>query len=319
MAASLYLLGPQRPVPNMPRVLETVPGDGPVVCITAGWRHEEGEDDALHRDAGTRSTSLPLYAWFEELVQAAPDLAAAYHARQDEIRALKRLYRGRLGPALEAIRNLLEAEDSELAAAELEDALRVARSLDDRFIAACDRVHAQFWDEWRPLSHPLVERRHGEIRAALDGARAVLVAGGHVAILRNRLHFWGLGPLLADALERGTTIIAWSAGAMALGDRVVLFHDDPPIGHHDPEVLDRGLGLFDDVVLLPHARERLWLDDQERVSMLASRFAPRPCIGLENGAWLARRDGRWVNLDQSEAAFQLGSDGSVVRLEARLA
>jgi hypothetical protein len=46
-----------------------------------------------------------------------------------------------------------------------------------------------------------------------------------VAVLVNRLRLFGLGDLVADK-----TVFAWSAGAMAVSERVVLFHDDPPQG-----------------------------------------------------------------------------------------
>ena len=49
---------------------------------------------------------------------------------------------------------------------------------------------------------------------------------------------------------------------MAISERVVLFHDSPPQGPGAAEVLDAGLGLVGDVVVLPQPEFRLRLDDR---------------------------------------------------------
>jgi hypothetical protein len=78
-------------------------------------------------------------------------------------------------------------------------------------------------------------------------------------------------------------VIAWSAGAMALADRIVLFHDRSPHGPGHPEVYGSGLSVVRDVVLLPHARARLLLDDTLRMAVFASRFSPSTCVLLDAG------------------------------------
>ena len=320
MPGALYLLGPQRPTPNLPRVLSTLPGDGRVLCITAGWRHEEGEDEALHHDAGSNSISVPLYEWFEQVVHEAPEFAAAYHSRQRDIRKLKSLYRIRIGTALQAVRGLkASTEEKRLVDPELVDALAFVRQLDDRLVASCNTIREAFEAEWSPHKHPSVVRRHAEILGLLNGARAIVIAGGHVGVLRNRMEFFGLGDVLRRALAGGTSVIAWSAGAMALTDRVVLFHDDGPVGLSDAEVLDRGLSLVHGLVVLPHARERLVLDDVAKVALMAERFAPRPCIGMENGAWLSIEDRRVINHGAPEAAFRLLPTGAHTPVEVSVA
>ena len=78
-------------------------------------------------------------------------------------------------------------------------------------------------------------------------------------------------------------VIAWSAGAMALTDRIVLFHDRAPQGPGHPELYGPGLSVLSGVVPLPHARARLLLDDAPRMAVFARRFAPARCILLEKG------------------------------------
>lgn len=319
MIGAVHLLGPQRPAPNLTRVLATIPGSKPVVTITAGWRHEEGDDDALRRDIGHHGQNLPLYRWFDELERAEPDLFAAYRDRQDEIQRIKRIYRTSLDAGVRAAQGLAEAfrkRPDDVVAEELELAYGALRELRDRFVARCDGVRQRFQAEWQPDEREVVRRKCEQAEQMLLGARAVCIAGGHVGVLLNRMEFFGLGRALREAMELGTPVIAWSAGAMAITDRVVLFHDDAPAGQPHAEVLDRGLGLAPDLVVLPHARERLRLDDTARVALFANRFWPSACIGLENGAWLVYEDGRWLNRGAKESAFELAKDGTLRPLEA---
>jgi hypothetical protein len=48
-------------------------------------------------------------------------------------------------------------------------------------------------------------------------------------------------------------------------------------------VYGSGLSLVRDVVLLPHARARLLLEDTARMAVFARRFAPARCVPLEAG------------------------------------
>jgi hypothetical protein len=58
-------------------------------------------------------------------------------------------------------------------------------------------------------------------------------------------------------------------------------------------VYGSGLSLLRDVVLLPHARARLLLDDAPRMAVLARRFAPARCVPLEAGSRIDVPDGVW--------------------------
>ena len=76
-------------------------------------------------------------------------------------------------------------------------------------------------------------------------------------------------------------VVAWSAGAMELTERVVLFHDREAQGASLTEVFDAGVGMIAGLVLLPHARRRLLTDDPLRMSALAHRFVPASCLVLK--------------------------------------
>ena len=70
---------------------------------------------------------------------------------------------------------------------------------------------------------------------------------------------------------------------MALTDRIVLFGDRSPQGPGHPEVYGSGLSMLRDMVLLPHARARMLLDDTPRMAVFARRFAPARCVLLDRG------------------------------------
>jgi hypothetical protein len=137
---------------------------------------------------------------------------------------------------------------------------------------------------------------------------AFAVAGGHVAVLLNRLRLFGLAELVGER-----PVFAWSGGAMVLGERLVLFHDDPPQGAGHAEVLEAGLGLYQGLLPLPHARRRLKLDEPLRVALFARRFADLTCVALDDGATLCLEHGRWVPWG-GDGARRLLPDGSLEAL-----
>src|SRR6478752_183051 len=90
--------------------------------------------------------------------------------------------------------------------------------------------------------------------------------------------------------ESGT--IGWHRGEIgALLDEGVLFHDFTPHGVAAAELHDRGLGRLPGIVALPHAKRRLLLDDHERMSVLARRFAEHRLLLLDDGAVVRFPDG----------------------------
>lgn len=320
MSGPVVLLGPQTPTPNLRAALDALPDGerqgGAVVFITAGWRLDEAEDAALRREHHPDAVSMPIYAAFEQIASAAPELALAYKERQQRIRKLKSLYRMRLHPGLAVVRKLVarSREDAALVRPFLDASVSSLREIDESFLRQADAVHARFDGAFDPHTHPEVAAVRARAVDQLAGARAVVIAGGHVGVLRNRLAFFGIGELLSAANAAGVAIVAWSAGAMSLTERVVLFHDDPPHGAGDAELLDRGLGLLRDLVLFPHAAGRLRLDDGPRVASVARRFGPARCVALESGAYLELHHGRWVNRGGAETAGSFTPTGQVVPL-----
>ncbi len=284
----VVLLGPQRFEPSVRDVLTALDVRGPIAAVTAGWQEREGEDDELRAHVDREVVELSLYHRHEDACERDPELAAALHRRQAALRELQELYRIRLGHALEAARELLRREGGTLLVEQRQAAIRVVRALDREHLGRLRRLHAEFHARWRPTERPAVARHREELRRALAPCGAVAVAGGHVAVLLTRLRLFDLPSLI----ER-RAVVAWSAGAMAVSERIVLFHDNPPQGAGNAEVLDAGLALCRGVIPLPHAGRRLRLDDPVRVALFARRFGPAPCVVLDRAARLAWDGTRW--------------------------
>ncbi len=284
----LLILGPQARNPNLREALQRAGIDGPMVAITAGWQEREGELDALEEHLGQRVHDLRLYERAEGVFAHDPALHEAYRQRQADLRGLQQTYRARLDHAKAAAREMFaQPADSDLTRWARRDAIAALRRLDAAHLGMIERVHARFTKEWRHVLGPLVEHQQADLRRMIEASAAVCIAGGHVAVLLNRLRLFGVQRLMP-----GKPIVAWSAGAMCLTERVVLFHDHPPQGAGNAEVFEAGLGLLPRTVLLPHAASRLALQDATRVTLLARRFSPAACHTLDEGSMLHWHRGR---------------------------
>lgn len=305
----IHLLGPQRLRPTLRAALDEAHIGGRVATVTAGWEEREGEDDELRAHVGRDVVDLRVWSHFEAVFAQDPELFRAMQERYGRTRRLRTLYLRQLAHALEAARQLLRdgaqapGADDELLREAQQDAIEAVRAIDARHAARRAEIHADFSARLALHEHPLIQAQRDELRQILESCDALCIAGGHVGILLNRLlglavlDLWGQRPLFA-----------WSAGAMALTERVVLFHDSPPQGAGDAEVFDAGAGLVDDLVLLPHASRRLMLEDPIRVALFAQRFAPRACVALDDGARLRFANGAWQRV---EAARTLRASGAV--------
>lgn len=288
------VLGPQRLTPTIDKELTRWGIPGPIAVITAGWQEREAEDEELRECVGRRCVNLRLHTRSEEVYRQDTELFEAHRAKQDTQRQLQRLYRLRLGHALEAAHQVSQVSvPAPLLEAERDAAIVALRLVDKQHFSRVQQVEQEFDATYRKVVRPAVERHYREVRAVLDQCYALLIAGGHVASLLNRMRLFQLDVLLAS-LSRPLPIFAWSAGAMAMTKRVVLFHDNPPQGPGNAEILGPGLGLLPGVVVLPHANSRLRLDDTDRVSLFASRFKPDRCLALEDGHHAVWNGRRWM-------------------------
>lgn len=287
MTPAVTVLGPQRR-PTVDRVLESLEVTGPVAVVTAGWQERESDDAELLSLTGGRGVNLRLHARWLDVLQEDGEYARAEREHQALVDDLRQLYLLRLDHALQALYAMTQRPGGHARTRQMavDDALAMVRLLDATHLARVRELHDEFYAAWRPEDRDVVARHREEVRADLSAADCLLVAGGHVAELLHVLHLFHVAPHLPGR------VVAWSAGAMALSSRVVLFGDRAAQGPAHSEVYDEGLGVIDGLVLLPHARRRLRTDDVGRMAVLAQRFAPLTCLVLDDGVRLdLRADG----------------------------
>ena len=292
MLSNAILLGPQRHVRIVRDAIAAVVPEKdsrPVAVVTAGWEERESEDTELREHVGRRVQNLEVWSRVERIFTKDRELLTAMRQRHDRLRATQELYRMRLQGLMDPARELLRrAGDGDLLEAERGDALAMLRTLDEQHMRRVATVHAEFEAKWRPHERAAVQREKRELQRHLAAASCLLIAGGHIAVLLHRLRLFDVLGLLGDR-----PVIAWSAGAMALAERIVLFHDDPPQGSSHAEVMEAGFGVVPGVVALPHAAKRLDVDDPLRVQVMARRFAPAICALLDDGSRLDWHEGRF--------------------------
>ncbi len=308
----LVLLGPQPEYQSLRLGLTRLNINAPVALITAGWEDDESDPrklaplmDALPEN----SFNLDLFQRSEELFKADPALIQALRDRQDELRLLRDLYRDRLELALEAARLTNRRRNERLDfAVERLSALEAVQLLDRQYYLRTCQICDAWESRMNTSSRPHVVRHTNEIRESLSHASAIVIGGGHSAIILNRLKIFEI--LESQIL---LPVIAWSGGAMALADQVVFFHDSPPQGRGDAELLRAGMAMFDKFLPLPDARNRLMLDDREKVALFANRFDRYQCVVFDEQTLMDRMDGHWWF---SAGLQRLGADGSLQQVSA---
>ena len=283
------LLGPQRR-PTLNAVVRSLGLAGPFATVTAGWQEREPDDGELRQLLGGQAAGLELYRRWLDVQERDPEYAAASRALQGVLAELADLYLLRLDYALQAVYALqhrsvsdeLAGTFTERVAEPVAEAVAAVRSLDAAHLSQVNDVRGEFFARLAPHDRPAIASHRAAVAGLLGSAAALIVAGGHVGVLAEVLHLFNVAAALPSMTD-GSPVIAWSAGAMALADRIVLFGDRSPQGPGHPEVYGSGLGVVKDVVPLPHARARLLLDDTPRMAVLAGRFAPARCVLLEAG------------------------------------
>jgi peptidase E len=288
VSRTITLLGPQHAHPSVARVLRELRVRGPAAVITAGWQERESEPAVL-AELEVPAVNLTLHARADAVFARDLPFADAYKARQSRLKLMQDFYRVRLDHADQAARAIaVRHVDPALLDDERSISLDVVRRLDQDHLDRCRTHHEQFAQTWSTVERDHVAHHRAALAALIAPTDAVVIAGGHVAVLLNRLMMFDVLGLTGDR-----PVIAWSAGAMVLTERVVLFHDHPPYGAPICEVLDTALGLARNVVVLPEPRLRLRLrpEDEPRLAQLAQRFAPAACVAMDHGARITVRDG----------------------------
>jgi hypothetical protein len=329
----VILLGPQRrPTLDAVARYHALGASGPVATVTAGWREREPDDAELKRLLGGRAVNLGLYRRWLDVQERDPGYAAGERRLAETLAELQDLYLVRLDYALRAVYALrrrsalgagalgagalgagalgagaLGAGALGAGAEALSEAMTAVRELDAAHLRRVNGARLEFFQRLAPHDRPVIAGHRAAVSALLAEASGVVIAGGHVGVLAEVLHLFNVAAALRPP------VVAWSAGAMALTDRIVLFHDRAPQGPGYPEAYGSGLSVVRDAVLLPHARARLLLDDAPRMAVFARRFGPARCILLESGTRIEIDGPGWP-----PGVRVIGEDGHVRLLETAL-
>jgi hypothetical protein len=266
----LTVLGPQRR-PTLDSVTRAYGPEVGFATVTAGWQQREADDAELSALLGGRAVNLALHARWLDVLDRDPELATAELNHRAVLDELQELYAIRLEHALQAVDAIRRSSARpRTRTAALADAERAVRLVDAQHLERVAAAQADFEAAWSPGERPAVAAHRAAVADRARAAEVLVVAGGHVGVLLRVLTRFELAAVLPER------VVAWSAGAMALTERVVLFGSGPA------EVYDAGIGLLPGAVLLPHARRRLPVDDPVEMGLLARRFAPARCLVLDD-------------------------------------
>jgi hypothetical protein len=302
------LLGPQRDYSDVRDALDALDVGGPVALVTAGWQENEREDGALTEAIGRPAVNLALHERSEDVFLRDPALGEGLSERQNHLKRLQQFYRVRLEFCDDAARAIaVRHVDAELLGEEADVSVATFRHHDQTHVARCLSVRSDFEHRLKPHERPAVVEHMRAIDAVLADAAALVIGGGQVASLINRLKLFRVIESAAHL-----PVVAWSAGAMSLTDRVVLFHDFRPNESTVSEVLEHGLARCPGVVVLPDASSRVDLDDHEGIGRFAMRFGPARCFTLDSGDRLTFEGGAMADV----SARELTTAGTTVCREA---
>ncbi|EWT06774.1 hypothetical protein N864_17500 [Intrasporangium chromatireducens Q5-1] len=275
------LLGPQRFTVTVTAAVRSLDVDGPIAMVNAGWLEREEDDAELAGLLDGRGRNLRLYHRLVDVMTkdtAFAKGALAFREQQEELRGF---YGLRLQAAVDTVRAVRQRSSPHgLKSAALTSAVQAVRDVDRWYASQLKELYREMGRHVSVWESPVIGWHRGEIEATLDGCVAIVIAGGHVGVLLQAFRLFSL------ELPEELPVVAWSAGAMALTERVVLFHDFTHQEVTAPEFHDHGLGRLPGIIALPHARRRLHLDDPQRLALLARRFPRKQLVLLDEGTVL---------------------------------
>jgi len=280
--------------------------DGPVALVTAGWEEGERNDAEVDRRLGGGSRNLNLYGRRLDVLESDAAYADAQRLLRTQLDEMREVYLLRLTHALAGVdvirRRFAEARRGP--GPELDTAIDAVRAIDQSHASAIEAANQRFYAQHPPHERPSIAGHREEVAEIVAGCTAIAIAGGHVGVLNDCLHLFNLAMLIEER-----PLLAWSSGAMAVSERIVVSDDDDPAGRPD-ELYDIGIGVAHGMVALPAAAARLRTHDPVRMAILAQRCAPSACVLLDAGDRLQLRAGRPADLG---SVGMITADGRVLR------
>lgn len=322
-----------------------------VLVVTASWGAGEGNDAPLRRgfvDQGRPQvdnlalwTSMATFLRQRPVVQGILDehrgaweqLHAAYAVENDALtHAMRDAWaRARESLGIDRFPRLLKRGDRQVPGPPtrpvghlIEHVLAQGVQRHIEALVQADDLRAQtlqeLWAHFRlaaglAFDSLWIEQRRALCRRLLE-ASLIALAGGDPLTLLTALHFYELDGVFVEAVRRGTHVFGSSAGAMVMGQRIIVFHDRR-LPRQEFLLLDHGIGLSRGVQIFPHVHDRLHTEDPFNLAYLSARFRHRLCVGLNAGSTLALQpdQGHWRMWSAGEEDLVVfGPEGNKIRV-----
>ncbi len=291
-----------------------------VLLVTAAWGEREHDEAHVKRALNSiglgsrfeggfdrRLVNLSLLHEVQDMARTAPRLAEAWVEERRVAEMARSFYLEHNAHLIQLFRRTLavgKREDPTLTVArlaadqghgsrllryalsrELRQALDTLEANDDHLVDLLDQIEQRAFDAAGLAYDPAWRAAQGRLEQRILSANSIILFGGHLDLLLDALRFFRLRDALSEALRRGVQIVAMSAGAMVLCERVIIY-DDLATRRRDFQLYDRGLALVRDIQLFPHCMERIQTDDADNLAYLARRFRHHACVGLNQRSFL---------------------------------
>jgi peptidase E len=340
-AAAPFVLGSRHQDPEVRASRRTL-------LVTAAWaerEHDEGHVKRALNEIGIPSVfdnsydrtheNLSLLSELDALLREEPDLSAAWRELRKAEALARRFYLEHNGHTIDLFRRTLreaKALDPDLdltrllvdlahptgksplvrhtLARELRRAFHTLESNDDHLFALLGDIERRAFDAAGVTYHPAFRAARERLERRILRANTIFLFGGRLDLLLDGLRFFRLRDSLGEALRRGAQIVAVSAGALVLCERIIIY-DDYAEAPRDFQLYDRGLGLVQDMQIFPHCMERIQTDDQDNLAYLARRFRHHTCVGLNERSLLLLElsPRRAQSLGADDGVYVFGPEG----------
>ncbi|MBT9583757.1 Type 1 glutamine amidotransferase-like domain-containing protein [bacterium] len=301
---------------------EAVAGSLKVLLVTAGWLENEYHEGHIkkalykigikpHFRGGHDDNvqNLALFHRYQEFLRQRPALADAWKESEALTESARSLYLEKNSFFIASLRRsmhrLREYIPSESLASildntvtfgaarsrligylsnDIRETLHLLQRNDDLMVELLADLEDQFAVETGLTYDPVWTAARTQLSESILTANSIFLFGGNLGVLHRCLTFFGLRRPLLEALRRGATFYAVSAGSLVCNDRIIIYNDF----EHEREfqLYDRGFGLIRELQLFPHCMDRIQTDDRDNLTYLSQRFRHRLCVGLNQDSFL---------------------------------
>ena len=193
----VVLLGPQSEAATVVDALRSLDIKGSVGLITAGWHDAEGDPAKIDPALAKRVHHIPLYGNAERVWKGDAELHQGHQAMQRAVRTARMAYNIRLANALNALAAIGTVEgDRAVVEEEQAAALEALRRLDGLHVDRIASLRAAYNARFSPEARSAVQKERNEVTRLVEPMEAVVIEGGHVAVLINRMRLFDLSSML---------------------------------------------------------------------------------------------------------------------------